>query len=135
MRQGSPAYGLLRAIIALLWVGALISLITKGAIFGLAVTVMPIWLAVFLLFIGFFILTGPLQAAQFGAYGISDPMGTYYHYHSDPWDGFVGVLTAIFLVIALVWAYDYVPQFYLLVHHPIAETKALFGQLRAWWSK
>jgi len=135
-RQWNPAYGLVRAIIALVWIGALISLITKGAIFGVAVTVMPIWLAVFLLFIVFFMVTGPMQASQ--SYGYTDPTGKYqyhYDYHNDPFDGFVGVITAIFVIVALLWGYREVPQFYSFVHHPIAGIKEFGSYIKYLWSQ
>ncbi|MDR3571647.1 MAG: PspC domain-containing protein [Candidatus Pacebacteria bacterium] len=132
----NPAYGLVRAILALVWIGALISLITKGAIFGIAVTIIPIWLAVFLLFIVFFMITGPMQAAH--SYGRYDPTGVYhyqYEYRSDPFDGFVGVITAIFLIVAFLWAYHDVPQFYFFLHHPIAGTKELFAYVGSLWQR
>jgi phage shock protein PspC (stress-responsive transcriptional regulator) len=133
--QWNPAYGMLRAIIALLWIGALLSLIRHGAIFGWTVTGIPIWLTMIFLFVVFFVVTGPLQAAQYGTYGMNDPMGKYYyHYHNDPWDGFVGVLTAIFVFIAFGWAYLHVPYVYELVHHPLLETKAAIAQIQTWWS-
>lgn len=119
-RQWNPAYGMLRAILAIAWIAALLSLIKTGAVFGWMVPGLPVWLAIVILFVVFFMITGPLQAAQYGPYGIDDPVGKYY-YHSDPWDGFVGVLTAIFVLIAFIWAYDSVPQFYAAVHHPIGD--------------
>ena len=132
----NPAYGLIRAILALVWIGALISLITKGALFGVAVTIVPIWLAVIVLFLVFFMITGPMHASRL--YGSYDPAGTYdyrYEYHNDPFDGFVGILTAIFILIAFLWAYREVPQFYAFVHHPVAGIKEIVATLKSWWQQ
>jgi phage shock protein PspC (stress-responsive transcriptional regulator) len=132
-RSWNPAYGLLRALLALVWIFALVSLIRTGAIFGFGIFGLPVWLAVILLFVVFFMVTGPLQAAQYGPYGMNDAMGKYYY--NDPWDGFVGVLTAIFLLIAFLWGYSHVPQFYEFVHHPIAETKQLVSYIGSLWQQ
>lgn len=130
-RHPNPAMGFLLGALGLMWVLALLSLISSGAIFGWPIPAgVPLWVAVVLLFVVFQALTGPLRGAGHGYWD-----GSQYHYRHDPWDGFFGVLTAIFLVTAFVWAYRDIPQFYLLVHHPIAETKVLFGQLKAWWNK
>ena len=115
----------MRGALAVLWILALISLITKGAIFGWSIPAgMPIWLAVVLLFILYQAVTGPMHGYQYS-------YGNKTVYHSE-WDGLIDGLTVLFLVLAFGWAYLHVPEFYFFVHHPIQGTKEVIGQITQW---
>src|SRR5665213_272449 len=131
----NPGFGLLRAVLALVWILALISLITTGAIFGWVIPAgIPLWVSIIALFVIYHAVTGPIKGAQYSM-NWSGTSGQNYQYgwtHS-PWDGLVDGLTVLFLIIAFIWAYQHVPQVYTFIHHPIAETKVLFGELKTWW--
>jgi hypothetical protein len=60
-------------------------------------------------------------------------MGKYYY--NDPFDGFVGVIIAVFILIAFLWAYREVPQFYAFVHHPITGFHEAVTQVQLWWNQ
>lgn len=93
------------AAVSLLFIFAIISLVTTGAVFGFAFTGIPLWLAIVILVCAFNIVLLPLRAMRASAYG-------YSHYHQD--QGFFGILDAImwFAFIGfcgwLLWTY--VPQ-------------------------
>jgi phage shock protein PspC (stress-responsive transcriptional regulator) len=126
-RHPNPVMGFILGVTGLLWVLALISLLSTGAIFGWVIPAgVPLWVSVVLLFIVYQALTGPLRG---GSHGYWDGRHYHYEYQHDPWDGFLGVLTAIFIGIALIWAYREVPQFYFFAHHPIAGTKELISYI------
>jgi phage shock protein PspC (stress-responsive transcriptional regulator) len=113
--------GILRSAIAIIWVLGLLSLITTGALFGWAIPVgIPIWVAIILLFVLYYAVTGPMRSQ-----GNSYTSGGNYHYnyHYNEWDGIGDGLSILFLAIAFGWAYLHVPQFYYLVHHPILSIK------------
>ncbi|MCK9360842.1 PspC domain-containing protein [Patescibacteria group bacterium] len=99
----SPVLGLMSALLALVWIAALLSLITTGAIFGWMVPAgIPLWLAIVLLFIVFHMITGPLRGAA---------QSPYYGGYS-PWMAVVDTIGVIFIVIALGFAYTNVPEFH-----------------------
>ncbi|HUO50074.1 MAG TPA: PspC domain-containing protein [Candidatus Paceibacterota bacterium] len=132
-RSRPPFYGMIMAALSLMWILALLSLITHHAIFGWVLPVgFPVWLAIILLFIAFHALTGPFRGVgydyRFGPHG-------EYQWHSDPWDGFMGVITFIFLVIAFAWAYTHVPEMWYFIHHPIASIKEWPAQIASWWNR
>ena len=131
-RYGNPITGLVSALLAILWIVALISLLSTGAIFGWAIPAgIPIWVAIILLFICYHAITGPIRGAghsyQWG------PNGEYYG-GNDMWEGFIGGLTFLFLVIALGWAYLHVPQVHDFILHPIAGVRSIIEwfKLHSW---
>ncbi|HEV3245220.1 MAG TPA: PspC domain-containing protein [Candidatus Paceibacterota bacterium] len=120
----SPILGLLKGALAIVWILALISLVTTGAIFGWVIPAgIPIWVALIALFVVYHAVTGPLKGAQY-----SHARGNEYGY--SEWDGLVDGLTVLFLVIAFVWAYTQIPQVYAFVHHPIAGTEQFINWLK-----
>ena len=85
-----PLLSVLHGVFAILWVCALISLLTTGAVFGVVLSSsVPIWIAVIVLLIAYKIFVWPLKAAR-GA--------CYYGYGRPRYGG-----PFVFLVDALVW--------------------------------
>jgi phage shock protein PspC (stress-responsive transcriptional regulator) len=122
----NPALGLISGALGLLWIFALLSLITTGAIFGWVVPAgIPIWVAIVLLFVVYHALTGPLRGARH-SYQWQDQ----YYPGYDAWKGFAGVLSAIFIVIAFGWAYLHIPQVHSFVLHPVAGIKEMAAWLK-----
>lgn len=124
-RRRNPFFGMLHGALAVVWILALISLITTGAIFGWAIPAsIPLWIAIVLLFILYHAVTGPMRGATHTAY--RDEQYT-------EWDGVGDGLTVLFLAIAFVWAYLHLPAVHDFVFHPITEIKLVVAHLKAWW--
>ena len=91
-----PILGLLSGALGLLWILALLSLITTGALFGWVIpAAIPLWLAIVLLFVFYHMVTGPLQAARYG------------------YDGYYAITdaaTVAFLIIAGFFVFTHYPQ-------------------------
>ena len=121
-RRPSLLLGLIRGAFAVGLIVALVSLITKSAVFGWAIPAgVPIWLAIILLFILYHAVTGPMRGS-----GYSHADNTYIY---SEWDGLADGIMVLFLAIAFGWAYLHVPQFYFFVHHPILGTDDAIGQI------
>jgi phage shock protein PspC (stress-responsive transcriptional regulator) len=102
----SPVLGLLSALIAIVWIFALVSLITTGAIFGFAIpSAIPLWLAIIFLFVLFHAITGPLRTAAY------TPYSGY-----NPWMAVVDMLGLVFIVIGIGFAYTHYPEFQTFVN-------------------
>lgn len=130
--RSNPLLGILRGVLAVIWILALISLITTAGIFGWIIPAgIPIWVAVILLFILYHAVTGPMKAANY-SHGWNGQNYNYNYSYSE-WDGVGDGLTVLFLAIALGWAYLHVPQFYNFVHHPIVGIEGIVATVKAWW--
>jgi phage shock protein PspC (stress-responsive transcriptional regulator) len=116
-----PFFGFLSTLLAIVWLFALISLITTGAIFGWLVPAgIPLWVAVILLFLLYHIVTGPMKAAR------------YHHawdheHHYDGWSGIEDSLGLLFLIIAGWFLYSHYPT----VHNFVND---LPEEVRQWWN-
>jgi len=130
-RRSNPVFGMLRGSLAALWIVALLSLVTTGAIFGFVFPGVPTWVTLVGLFIIYFAVSGPLRGAQYAPYWQGDKNGSNYFYDYSEWDGLVDSLVVLFLVIAFIWAYTSVPIFYEFVHHPIAGAQHFIGYLQS----
>jgi phage shock protein PspC (stress-responsive transcriptional regulator) len=123
----NPVLGIMVVILGLLWIGALISLIRHGAVFGWVIPAgIPIWVAIILLFILFHAVTGPMRTG-----GSHWENGEYY-YRQSAWEGFVSGLTVLFLAIALTWAYLTIPQVHSFVVNLPQEIKMAMHGFGAW---
>ncbi|MDB5265437.1 MAG: phage shock protein PspC [Parcubacteria group bacterium] len=104
--HGWSAFGPLFGILSLVWVFALISVITTHAIFGLALPVtMPIWLAIVLMAVAYSVVISPLRYLAFshGGHGKDWKHGP----HSG---GPIGFLLQILVIWFIGWLfYRYVP--------------------------
>ena len=125
-RRPSLLLGLIRGAFAVGLIIALVSLITKSAVFGWPIPAgIPIWFAVILLFILYHAVTGPMRGS-----GYSCEDNTYVY---SEWDGLSDGFMLLFLAIAFGWAYLHVPEFYFFVHHPILATESAVGQIAQWF--
>jgi phage shock protein PspC (stress-responsive transcriptional regulator) len=126
----NPLLGILRGAIAVIWILALVSLISTGAIFGWIIPAgVPIWISIILLFVLYHAVTGPMRAGHNYSYGWD---GQNYNYDYSQWDGIGDGLTILFLAIAFGWAYLHVPQFYAFAHHPIQGIEHGIAMIKAW---
>lgn len=93
------------AAVSLLWVAAIISVVTTGAVFGFVFVGIPLWLSILILICAFNIVLLPLRGIRASVYG-------YSHYHHD--QGFFGILDAImwfsFIGLSGWLLWTYVPQ-------------------------
>jgi phage shock protein PspC (stress-responsive transcriptional regulator) len=130
--RSNPILGLGRVLLALLWIWALVTLVTKGMIFGWAIPAgVPLWAAIILLFIVYQVVSGPLKAAQ---WRYTNGHVEYSSGRSE-WDGVGDGFTVLFLIIAFGWAYLHIPEFYSFVHHPIAGIEEAIAQVKALWNR
>ena len=109
---------------------ALISLLTTGAVFGLAVPAnLPTWGAAVLICVAYGILSAPLKLARRACYwGFGHPAGT---------GGF------LFLLDAIVWVVIVGALLWLAMHHSAELREAIQGvpslvhqaadDIRGWW--
>ena len=122
-----PIVDFLLTFLSLAWLASLITLITVHSILWWSIpSSVPLWLAVIVLFFGYFAVTGPLKSARYG------DRHDYGCYHYSAWDGIAGSLMILFVIIACIWAYFSVPEFYFLVYHPVAAAEQLVSYLQTW---
>ena len=124
---------LLSAGLAFVWIFSMISLLTTGAVFGLALPdAIPLWVGLLLLCSCFIILNAPLGAARhaIGRHGWGGP--PFYHPFWGAWNA---VLWLGFLGILIWFANRYVPHAHeALVQLPSALHHAA-DSIRDWWSR
>jgi phage shock protein PspC (stress-responsive transcriptional regulator) len=98
-----PMLSLLQGALAIVWLGAIISLLATGAILGMALPVnVPVWVAALLLVIAYGILAAPLKAAR---------RLCYWNLGQPKW-----AWSFVFLADALVWLAMVAVLFWLGVH-------------------
>lgn len=92
----APILGLIAGALGLLWIFALISLVTTGMLFGWMLPAgIPLWLAIVLLFFFYHAVTGPLQVAR--------------HPYGSGWFAIADAATVAFLLIAFGFIYVHYP--------------------------
>ncbi|MFT3907197.1 MAG: PspC domain-containing protein [Steroidobacteraceae bacterium] len=87
-----PLLALIGAALFIVWLVAVVSLTTTGAIFGWVIAgPMPLWLAVLLLFMVYGMISGPIRHARRAAYFAT---GGFSHPWFAAWDGilWIGIL-------------------------------------------
>ena len=125
-----PLLSLLQGAAKILWICALISLLSTGAVLGLALPAnLPVWAAALLLIIAYGIIAGPLKAARWACYrGVDRPRWAW---------------SFVFLVDAAVWFAVVAALLWLAFHHlpelreairsiPSLAQQAADG-IRDWW--
>ncbi len=125
-----PIVSLLRAAITFVWIFALISLLTTGAVFGLVLPAgLPWWVTLVALIIVYNLVVWPLRAIRYSywhsCYGPRHPLASL-------WDT---VVWLAFLAV-LVWLADrYIPQAHeALLNLPAALHQAV-DSVKEWWSR
>jgi phage shock protein PspC (stress-responsive transcriptional regulator) len=109
--------GLVFAIVTIVWLLALLSLVTTGALLGWTLPhEIPFWAALIGLVLLYNAVIWPIRSMRRAAYY---SVGAYHGAWIEAWNGIIGLA----VLIALVW--------YGLHHVP--EVEALFDQLTHWW--
>jgi phage shock protein PspC (stress-responsive transcriptional regulator) len=123
-----PLLGIVTAGFTIVWLFALLSLLTTGEIFGWSLpSDIPLWAAVLMLMFVQVIVAMPLRAARYASYQASGYAQSWF----AVWDGMLW----LGLVILIGWlAYRYVPEvrffineFVGQVHHISLEVRRAFG--------
>lgn len=90
------ALGLLGVVVTLLWLLALFSLITSGAIFGWNPFHLPLWAAVIGILLVYQAVIWPLRAVRHG-------LTPRFYGYSYPWHAFWDALVGLFILLVVVW--------------------------------
>lgn len=128
-----PFLSLCRAAITFVWIFAVISLLTTGAVFGILPPAgMPWWVALIVLLVVFNLIVWPFRVLRRSYYfhGLYGPCGSMAFF--GLWDTFVW----LGFVALLIWLADrYVPQ----AHHALRNLPAALHHagesIRQWWSQ
>jgi hypothetical protein len=125
-----PLVSLLHGAAKILWICALVSLLSTGTVFGLELPAnVPVWVAALLLFILYGMFAWPLKAARRACYwGLGQPRPVW---------------ALVFLLDAVVWVAVVAVLFWLAVHYfpDLHEAVRSFPSLvhqaandvRTWW--
>ena len=125
-----PLLSLFHGMVTVLWICALVSLLSTSTVFGLALPAnVPVWVAALLLFMAYGILVSPLKMARRAGYwGLGHPRLAW---------SFVFLLDALVwlaVIAALLWlASHYFPQLREAIQAvpPLAHQAA--DDIRSWW--
>jgi phage shock protein PspC (stress-responsive transcriptional regulator) len=94
------AMGLVAALVTLVWLLALFSLITTGAVFGWVPLHLPLWAVVVGLFLVYQAVVWPLRSVRHATV-------SRFHGYLYPWHAFWDALVGLFLLIAAVWYFTH----------------------------
>jgi phage shock protein PspC (stress-responsive transcriptional regulator) len=119
-----------RALLALGWILAMLSLVATGAVFGFALPAgMPLWLGLILLFVAYRFIVWPLRAARHACYwhaGYGMRMG----------GGFADSFVWLGMLIILVWLADrFVPQAHTALQQLPPAVHHAVDSFREWWAR
>ena len=90
------ALGLLGVVVTLLWLLALFSLITSGAIFGWNPFHLPLWAAIIGILLVYQAVIWPLRAVRHG-------LTPRFYGCSYPWHAFWDAIVGLFILVVIVW--------------------------------
>jgi phage shock protein PspC (stress-responsive transcriptional regulator) len=90
------ALGLLGVVVTLLWLLALFSLITSGAIFGWNPFHLPLWAAIIGILLVYQAVIWPLRAVRHG-------LTPRFYGYSYPWHAFWDAIVGLFILVVVVW--------------------------------
>jgi len=124
----TPFLSLVNAFISIIWIFALISLITTGAIFGWMIPAsLPLWAAFIILVCLYNFLIWPLRAIRQASYYHS-----VYGWAADfrIWNALDSLLWLVFVAGFLWLAYTYIPQAHALLDHFTNEASVFFNSLK-----
>jgi phage shock protein PspC (stress-responsive transcriptional regulator) len=94
------ALGLLGAVVTLLWLFALFSVITTGAVFGWNPFHLPLWAAIIGILLVYQAVIWPLRAVRHGL------VPRFYGY-TYPWHAFWDALVGLFIFAVVVWYFTH----------------------------
>ena len=115
-----PFFGLITAVISILWLVGLISLISKGIVLGLAIPAgVPLWVAILVWLCLYSFVVWPFKAARWHMTYIND--GQVHHIHNH--DGFPEFIIWLSFWVIIIWAlWHFVPG-----SHPYFNRATLWG--------
>ena len=130
MGYALPMLSMLHGTATVLWICALISLLSTGAVFGLALPAnVPAWVAALLLFIVYAVFAGPLKIARRACYRGLGRAGWVW--------SLVFLLDAVVwlaVVTALLWlAVHFFPDLRQAVHSLPSLAHQAADDIRTWW--
>lgn len=121
----SPILGIVTGLLAIVWISALISLISSGTIFGWMIPAqMPLWGVLLLLFVVYHAITGPMKATRYVR-----PYGNEGWGHDHRF-ALAETLEVIFFFICAWFLYDHYPQVQVFVHDLPGHVRDWIAQLR-----
>ena len=109
-----PIFGIVTAVLWLVWILAVLSLVSTHTIFGWPLPFnFPIWVVVVILIVCLQILTAPLKFMHYQSrYGDRSPLGgAIAIFASTAW--------LVFLTLAVWFAYNYIPEVQYFIQHLI----------------
>jgi phage shock protein PspC (stress-responsive transcriptional regulator) len=117
----SPLFGLLTAVLSILWIWGLVTLLGRGIVFGYAIpAAIPLWVALLIWLCLYGFVMWPLKAARYTAYSGSQNYWDDYYSHGA---GFFETVVWLAFVVVLGWfVWRYVPSI-----HPY------WDKLSPWW--
>ncbi len=127
-----PFLSLTKLVITFVWIFATISLVSTGAVFGLALPLgVPLWVGLIFLFVAFRFLVWPLRAARHAFY-----YQTGYWPRHGLFCGFADSFVWLGMLIILVWLADrYVPQAHAALQNLPPAVHHTVDSIREWWAK
>lgn len=128
-----PFVSLLRTGLALLWIGALVSLLATGAVFGIQLpSGLPVWAGAVGLFVLYHLLVWPLKAMRRAYYwsAAGGPFG------APPFLYVFDSLVRIVFVVLLLWlAAHHLPQIHEACRHLPSLVHEAVDDVRSWWAQ
>lgn len=121
-RGFSPFFGFVSAALAILWIWALVSLVSTGAVFGWMIPGLPIWAAIVLLFVAYHAFTGPFRAN----YDYQSGVTTVYH---SPWMTLADMMSAVFIGIVVWFAYTHYPSVHGFINNLLSHAQQVIGSV------
>ena len=119
-----PFLSLLCLVIMLLGLACVISLVTSGAVLGIALPAgVPLWVGIIIVILAFQILTWPLKAIRHAYYYPGSPLG--HLWHSSVW--------LVVLVLGLWYANRHVPEVHRALEQLRPELHRAVDAVRRWW--
>ena len=94
------AMGLLAALVTLVWLFALFSLVTTGALFGWMPFHLPLWAAIIAIVLIYQAVVWPLRAARHG-------MVPRVHGYAYPWHSFLDGLVGLLVLLLVLWYFTH----------------------------
>ncbi len=128
----APFLSLLLFVLLAVMVYAVYSLVTAGAVLGVALPAgMPLWVGILLVVIAYQLIAWPIKSARCACY-----YPRLHYGHSGPWSGLFGSLIGLFFLAFGIWSLDrHVPEFHeWLVQLPLLLHR-LADTVQAWFSR
>jgi len=128
-----PILSLLKALLFFLCVFAVLSLITKGKVFGVFLPDdLPVWVGVILLILAYKVVVSPIKAMRRACYYRSFGWPYYWHPLAELWHG---LITLCFLVLFVFLADRFIPGFHQALLAVPSVLQHAADAVRHWWTQ